>query len=89
MAYKCKWSADGVCEFNDENKCNGTVNECAECAYRWEMFRTAQELVVFGTFFDWDDVKSELVGEYDWSDEEADEIIKMAEALADHAAGHY
>lgn len=89
MAYKCKWCADGVCEFNDENKCKGTVSECAECAHRWEMFRTAQELVAFGIPCDWDEEKADLMAEYDWSEEEADEIIKMAEALADHTAGHY
>lgn len=30
---KCKWSDSGECTFNDENKCNGTLNEMWECAY--------------------------------------------------------
>lgn len=30
---KCKWSEDGECTFNDENKCNGTEREMWECAY--------------------------------------------------------
>jgi hypothetical protein len=89
MAYKCKWCADGVCEFNDENKCNGTLCECGECAYLAEFKYMADYIIMDGIPCDWDDVKQELVEEYDYSEEEADAIIKMAEALADHAAGHY
>lgn len=55
----------------------------------WEMMQTAKDLILSGYMDDLEDAKRELMTEYDWSEEEADEIIKTAEEMADRIAGHY